>query len=68
MMADNEFEVRVDDWVRFYRDGELVIGEVRYVHSRKPATVYKRMIDTDRGSIREDMIIEVRRLAEIIRD
>lgn len=61
-------EIEVDDWVRFYRDAELVIGEVRYVHSGRAASGYKKMIDTDRGSVREDQVIEIRRLAELIRD
>jgi len=58
-------DIREGDWVRFYRNGQLVIAEVRYTKEREP---YGRAPDvfTDGGSVSADMIIEVRRLAEWI--
>ena len=45
------------DWVRFYRRGELVIGQVEYVEQD---ILGHWKLQTDAGEIREDMVLEAR--------
>jgi len=47
-----------NDWVRFYRNGTLVIGVVQYL-GEKDVLGY-RTISTDAGTVSQDMILEVR--------
>lgn len=52
------------DWVRFYRNGVLVVGEVRYMHRD---ITDKLKLSTDQGEIDSRAVIEIRRLAEYIK-
>jgi hypothetical protein len=52
-------QVSVGDWVRFYRDGVLVIGRVEYV--KIDPVLHESEYMTDRGSISKDSILEVRK-------
>ena len=49
---------KVGDWVRFFRNGTLVIGVVCYVH--KNDLLQTEAYLTDLGSVPESMILEVR--------
>ena len=49
---------KVGDWVRFFRNGTLVIGVVEYV--RKNDLLQTEDYLTDQGSVHESMILEVR--------
>lgn len=52
--------VKSGDWVRFYRNGGvLVIGVVHYRRPRQPWERADR-IATDAGEVSEDSILEVR--------
>lgn len=55
----NDIEIRVGDWVRFYRSGQMVIGEVRYIIPRQP---WERSgtLATDAGTVAADAVLEVR--------
>lgn len=65
-MAGKDIQIEVDDWVRFYDNGQLVIAEVRYVHSAKRGfSDYE--VCTDKGMINSKSVIEYRRLAEFIK-
>jgi hypothetical protein len=48
---------QVGDWVRFYRDARMVIAVVEYIHPR----VGWNYLQTDRGEIREDHVLEYKR-------
>lgn len=48
------------DWVRFYRNGRLVIGVVQYFVPRQTITRY---VDTDEGAVAVERIRELRRAA-----
>ena len=52
------------DWVRFYRDGELVIGVVQYIIPHSGFYSLYDQIMTDNGSISEDAILETRKEPE----
>lgn len=58
-MAD-EPNVRAGDWVRFYRNGKLVIGAVDYVYN-KSVYPYGLEAATDRGTVLCKDVLEVRR-------
>lgn len=53
-------DVKVGDWVRFYSNGVLVIGQVEYIYK----DLWTR-ICTDKGMISPDSIREVRRPNEV---
>lgn len=53
--------VKAGDWVRFMKDGRLVVGVVAYVESNRPASLYRWRIIMDIGEIVEESIVEVRR-------
>jgi hypothetical protein len=48
----------VGQWVRFYRNGALVIGVVQYV--RVDPVNSEREYQTDNGAVDEDGVLEVR--------
>jgi hypothetical protein len=55
--------IQPGDWVRFYRDGKLVIAVVEYLG--EPSTSYydsynKEFVCTDHGRVHVDDILEVR--------
>lgn len=52
-----ETQVKPGDWVRFYQNGQLVIGQVAYVTRQSGGHLFA---NTDRGSVRIDSIYEVR--------
>ena len=54
-MMDN---IKVGDWVRFYREGKLVIGVVQYIGHKD--CLGNKEISTDNGVVREDYIKEIR--------
>ncbi len=51
-------KVSVGDWVRFYRNGVLVIGIVQYPADKD--VIGTRHYATDAGEVNEDRIMEVR--------
>lgn len=53
-------KIQTGDWVRFYRNGDLVIGIVAYVSKPKSGFLCFE-VHTDKGSISNDNILEVRR-------
>ena len=55
-----ETKIEVGDWVRFMRNNQLVIGEVRYF---PPKASWQTSIPivTDVGVINEDGVMEVRK-------
>lgn len=53
-------EPRVGDWVRFYRNGTLVLGVVNYVKETDEA-LPKIELYTDNGAVSVDAVIEMRR-------
>ena len=52
-------DVSVGDWVRFYVDGGLVIGQVEYISSRPEIAAVD--VGTDAGSVDVRDILEVRK-------
>ena len=52
-------EFRPGDWVRFYKNGLLVIGEVRYVNPDEVRT-WMTYLDTDCGRIEMSSVLEMR--------
>ena len=58
-MADNP-KVQPGDWVRFYRNGQLVLGIVAYVH-KNPRYPHETVVSTDVGTTDADELLEVRR-------
>ena len=50
---------RPGDWIRFQRNSELVIGIVGYVKKHDGCNWYWDIV-TDRGTINEDGILELR--------
>jgi len=50
--------IRLGTWVRFYRDGHLVIGQVEYT-GRDDATGIE-VLATDAGPVRKDFVLESR--------
>lgn len=61
-MADQKMirSMKPGDWVRFYREGRLVIGEVRYVHEREAGRTWYN-VSTDAGPTADNAILEIRR-------
>lgn len=55
-------DVRVGDWVRFYRGGLLVLGVVEYIVPRAPWDSTPEAV-TSLGQIPFDAVLEVRRVA-----
>ena len=51
-------DVKVGDWVRFYRAGKLVMGVVMYIH--KEGVLHKIELQTDNGAVDLDSVIEKR--------
>lgn len=51
-------DIKVGDWIRFYADGQLVIGVVQYIQED---VLHKLCALTDIGSVGFDRIIESRR-------
>ncbi len=49
----------VGDWVRFRKNGTLVIGVVQYVHDGVPYSG-RKSYDTDLGRVDQDAVLEVR--------
>lgn len=52
-------KIEIGDWVRFYRNGVLVIGVVQYVP--RVDVIGFQYYATDMGEVRADSILEVRR-------
>lgn len=46
---------KVGDWVSFYRDGRIIIAEVRYIDDRRHDCVL-----TTLGAVSQECILEVR--------
>jgi hypothetical protein len=51
---------RIDSWVRFYRNGEMVIGCVQYVE-KKPIGCQNDQLCTDMGKVDAGSVLEMRR-------
>lgn len=49
--------INVGDWVRFYYDGELVIGEVEYTSIDMLGGM---ILNTTAGRVTAEMVLEVR--------
>lgn len=49
----------IGDWVRFYRDGVLVIGVVQY--RCQDDTTGDWLLSTDMGEVAEDDVLEIRK-------
>ena len=47
------------DWVRFRRDGRLVIGVVSYIKTHR--YTHEKVIETDIGAIEFNDVMEVRK-------
>lgn len=56
-LLEKQMNIKVGDWVRFYKDGRLYIGVVEYI--RDTILGYKEF-QTDIGTVREDYVLEVR--------
>jgi|WetSurSiteA1Bulk_404760.scaffolds.fasta_scaffold00002_11 hypothetical protein len=54
-------DIRVGDWVRFMRNGLLVLSEVEYVKKDRLSYIYGMDIITTNGSVPEKDILEIRR-------
>jgi hypothetical protein len=52
-------KVKVGDWVRFRRDGALVIGVVEYIRKAEVSFAVQE-IDTDKGQIHDTAVLECR--------
>lgn len=55
-----ERKIQPGDWVRFYQDTRLVIGEVRYL-GKSTKYPYSTLISTDQGEVAIRQVFEVRR-------
>lgn len=51
-------KAQIGQWVRFYRNGTLVIGVVQYV--RENDLLQTEDYLTDQGSVHESMVLEAR--------
>lgn len=51
-------KIETGDWVRFYSDGELVIGQVEYLSK---STIGTRYLQTDKGAVDEAGVLETRK-------
>ena len=49
------------DWVRFYLDGRLVIGEVQYRLPNSRIPYWPDELATDKGVVGVDAVLEVRK-------
>ena len=54
--------VQVGDWVRFYRNGQMVIGVVQYI-AEKSALLGTDLF-TDQGSVDVKHVLEIRRAVD----
>ena len=52
-------DIKVGDWVRFYRGGVLVIGVVEYIRERK-AWERADELQTTAGAVNADYVLESR--------
>lgn len=52
-------KAKVGDWVRFYKDGRLVIGEVKYIETSGGVVFL-----TDQGGVDIESVLEVRSAAK----
>lgn len=52
------------DWVRFFRDGQLVIGKVEYV-SEDTVQSWRLYLNTDQGRVEASSVLEIRRSPEV---
>jgi hypothetical protein len=50
--------LKVGDWIRFYRNGVLVIGVVNYI--REDRAIGYTYYQTDAGEVRADSVLEIR--------
>lgn len=55
----NHDDIKPGDWVRFYRDGCMVIGVVAYVRKNERFP-YEMLVLTDQGQVAVEHILEVR--------
>lgn len=53
-------KAKVGDWVRFYRDGRLVIGEVVYVEQAASWSKSDEVYSTDQGTVENLAVLESR--------
>lgn len=53
-------DIKVGDWVRFYVNGHLVIGQVEYISKRRSWESWDSICTTE-GSVSADYVLEVRR-------
>lgn len=51
--------IHIGDWVRFYRNGELVIGVVEYM--TQDEIMGDRTLWTDRGAVALEDVLETRK-------
>ena len=49
-------DVKVGDWVRFYQNARLIIGEVQYIWIQ----LNKTYIATDVGTVASNSVLEIR--------
>lgn len=52
------YHIETGDWVRFYNNGRLVIGQVEYIVKSK---LMGFDVKTDIGSVHSDYVLEVRK-------
>ena len=53
-------KAKVGDWIRFYRNGSLVIGVINYIGEGGMGNYGKEFYETDNGGVSEDGVKEVR--------
>lgn len=53
-----EMIIEIDDWVSFYSNGKIVIGQVRYLLKDRISGYVQ--VCTDIGMVKKDSILEVR--------
>jgi hypothetical protein len=53
-------KIEKDDWVRFYKDGELVIWKVEYITK----DISGDILNTHEGTVNATEVLEVRRQKE----
>lgn len=54
---DEPVQLKIGDWVRFYKDGRLIVSEIRYVVAKWDTEYYV----TDDGEVSKELIIDYRR-------
>lgn len=57
---DIDVKPKVGEWVRFYRDGRMVIGVIQYVRPAASWSASRWQADTDFGTIESRNILERR--------